>query len=251
MAKQKGIIKLEGTIGDITFFKTADGYLARENAPVTAQQIATDPAFQRTRENNAEFAKAGKAAGLLRNAIRPVLQTAKDSRVTARLLAEFIRVIKADATSARGQRNVIDGETELLQGFNFNSNAPMGSTLYAPYTATIDRAAGQLSVAVPPFIPAQMIVAPAGTTHFKLLASAAAINFEQEEFEAGAEESAVLPLNELATAAINLACTVTPNSTHPLFLVFGIQFYQQVNGSYYSLKDGSFNSLQMVKVSGV
>ncbi len=29
MAKQTGIIKLKGTIGDISFYKSADGHLAR------------------------------------------------------------------------------------------------------------------------------------------------------------------------------------------------------------------------------
>ena len=29
MARQKGIIKLKGTIGDISFYKTSDGHLAR------------------------------------------------------------------------------------------------------------------------------------------------------------------------------------------------------------------------------
>ena len=121
MAKQKGIIKLEGSIGDITFFKTADGYLAREKAPISAAQIANDPAFQRTRENMAEFGRAGKASKLLRNALRQVLQYSKDAKVTGRLTGEFSRVIKADLTNTRGQRNVIDGEAELLMGFNFNS----------------------------------------------------------------------------------------------------------------------------------
>jgi hypothetical protein len=36
MAKQKGIVKLEGTIGDITFYKTADGYMAKENVTISA-----------------------------------------------------------------------------------------------------------------------------------------------------------------------------------------------------------------------
>jgi hypothetical protein len=35
MARQKGIIKLKGTIGDITFYKTQDGHLAREKAVST------------------------------------------------------------------------------------------------------------------------------------------------------------------------------------------------------------------------
>ena len=61
MARQKGIIKLDGTIGDITFYKSKDGYLAREKGGIPADRIANDPAFQRTRENGAEFGRAGKA----------------------------------------------------------------------------------------------------------------------------------------------------------------------------------------------
>lgn len=62
MAKQSGILPLEGTIGNISFFKTKDGFLARQKGGVSAQRIATDPAFARTRENMAEFTKAGKAS---------------------------------------------------------------------------------------------------------------------------------------------------------------------------------------------
>jgi hypothetical protein len=162
-----------------------------------------------------------------------------------------MRVIKADETNPRGQRNVIDGEAELLQGFNFNPNAPLSSTVYAPYTAVIDRAAGTLNIAIPSFVPEQGVQAPAGSTHFKVVAMAAAINFEQEDYESNLQESAMLPWNAAATAALNLNCTLTPGSAHPLFLVMGIQFYQFVNGTYYSLKDGGFNALQLVKVSGL
>ena len=44
MARQKGIIKLRGTIGDITFYKTQDGHLAREKGGVDASRIKNDPA---------------------------------------------------------------------------------------------------------------------------------------------------------------------------------------------------------------
>jgi hypothetical protein len=85
MAKQKGVIKLDGTIGDITFYKTQDGYLTREKGSVSADRIANDPAFQRTRENGAEFGRAGKGGKILRNAIRNLLQNAADGRMVARL----------------------------------------------------------------------------------------------------------------------------------------------------------------------
>jgi hypothetical protein len=39
--------------------------------------------------------------------------------------------------------------------------------------------------------------------------------------------------------------------TKPLFLVVGVEFYQQVNGALYSLKNGQYNSVTLVKVSGM
>jgi hypothetical protein len=45
MAIQNGIIKLECTIGDITFYKTKDGHLAREKSGIDAKRIATHPAL--------------------------------------------------------------------------------------------------------------------------------------------------------------------------------------------------------------
>jgi len=50
MAQQKSILKLKGTIGGITFYKSKDGYLAREKGGVDASRIANDPGFARTRE---------------------------------------------------------------------------------------------------------------------------------------------------------------------------------------------------------
>jgi len=126
MARQKGIIKLDGTIGGITFYKSQDGYLAREKGGVSADKIANDPNFQRTRENGEEFGRAGKAGKLLRNAIRAMLQNASDSRMVSRLTAEMVKVIQEDVTNARGLRNVIDGEAELLEGFEFNISGKLG-----------------------------------------------------------------------------------------------------------------------------
>src|SRR5204862_7556982 len=135
MAQQKGIIPLKGTIGNITFYKSKDGFMAKEKGGVDANRIANDPAFQRTRENGAEFGRAGKAGKTLRTALRSLLQNTSDSRMISRLTKEMMRVIQADETSARGLRNVIDGEAELLSGFEFNGNGKLATTIYAPFTA--------------------------------------------------------------------------------------------------------------------
>ena len=251
MAKQKGIIKLKGTIGDITFYKTQDGYLAREKGGIEASRIANDPNFQRTRENGEEFGTAGKAGKMLRTSIRSLLQNISDSRMVGRLTQEMVKVIQADITSLRGKRNVIDGEAELLEGFEFNIRSKLGTTLFAPFTAVIDRVAGTLIVNIPSFIPFNMVAAPSGSTHFKITSAGAAVDFENETFEVDTNETAQLPWDMVATAVINLANAVTANSTNPLFLALGIEFYQDVNGVKYPLKNGSYNALALVRVNGV
>lgn len=251
MAKQKGIIKLDGTIGGITFYKSQDGYLAREKGGVPADRIANDPNFQRTRENGAEFGRAGKAGKLLRNSIRAMLQNGSDSRMVSRLTQKMVEVIQEDATNPRGLRNVIDGEAELLEGFEFNISGKLGTTLYAPYTSTIDRVAGTLAVSIPAFVPLNMIAAPGGASHFKIVSAGAEVDFENETFVVATSETAVLPWDTNATALINLSNAVTANSTHPLFLALGIEFYQEVNGQMYPLKNGAYNPLALVKVSGL
>jgi hypothetical protein len=249
MAKQKGIVKLEGTIGDITFLKTRDGYLAKEKSSIPAERIANDPAFQRTRENGAEFGRAGKSGKFFRNAFRTVLQTSKDRRMTSRLTREMMRVLQADTVNARGMRNVIEGDLLLLTGFDFNINSKLSTTIYAPYTTSINRVNGELSVQIPSFTPAHSIAAPAGTTHFKIRTAAAAIDFESGLYNADMKETTELPWDQNATALINLVNNVGANSTHPLFLLLGIEFSQEVNGVQYPLKNGAFNAMAIVEAN--
>jgi hypothetical protein len=52
MAKSKGLLKIEGTLDGMTFYKSQDGYLVRTKGGVFAKRIANDAAFARTRENN-------------------------------------------------------------------------------------------------------------------------------------------------------------------------------------------------------
>jgi hypothetical protein len=251
MARQKGIIKLKGTIGDITFYKTQDGHLAREKGGIDASRIASDPAFQRTRENGSEFGRAGKAGKILRTALRALLLNSADGRMVSRLTQAMVKVIQADVTSVRGLRNVIDGEAELLAGFEFNIRGKLGTSLFAPFVGAIDRVTGEITIDLVPFIPSNMIAAASGTTHFKIISAGAEIDFEAETFVATNSETAILPWDAVPTVAISHTNMVTPNSAKPLFLALGVEFYQQVNGTMYPLKNGSYNPLALVQVSGL
>jgi len=243
MAKQTGIIKLKGTIGDISFYKTSDGHLARAKGGVDASRIANDPAFQRTRENGSEFGRAGKGGKVLRNAIRVLLQNAKDKRVVSRLTTYLLKVVKSDTTNVRGERTIQDGLLDLLLNFEFNIRAKLGATLFAAFSNAFDRVTGEATVNIPAFSPNVRIAAPNGTTHYKIVMGAAELDFPNETSVFETDETAILPYDTVDTAVIDLTATLTANSILPVIQVFGIEFYQEVNGEMYPLKNGSFNAL--------
>jgi len=153
MARQKGAHRLTGTIGELTYYRSKNGYIVREASSLSAQRLAIDPAFARTRENMSEFGRAGKSGKYIRTAFRSLIQNAKDSTLVGRLTKEIMQVIKTDSTSARGLRTVTEGDTRLLQGFDFNNDAKLGATIFAPYTATIDRVSGGQQSLFPPLYP--------------------------------------------------------------------------------------------------
>jgi len=251
MARQKGIIKLQGQMGGVSFYKSQqDGFLAREKGGVDATRIQNDPSFQRTRENGAEFGRAGAAGKLLRTSLRGLLLSIADSRMTSRLTAEMVKVIQADVTNTRGQRNIIDGEAELLEGFEFNDNAKFYSTFFAPFTPSIDRTAGTLKVDVPAYIPGNMIAAPQGATHYKITVAGVEIDFEGGTYVMNMTSTPEIVLGPQNEAAVALSNAMTAASTHPLFIAFGIEFFQQVNGAFYPLKNGFYNALALVKIDG-
>lgn len=251
MAKQAGIIKLEGTIGDVAFYKSQDGHLARGKGGVSADRIKNDASFQRTRENNDEFARAGEAGKTLRVAFRQFLQNGSDNRMVSRLTKLMLAVVKADATNTRGQRNVLDGELEMLQGFDFNINSKLSASIFFPYEATINRVTGALQIALPAFSPSGSIAVPVGATHLRLISAGASIDFEGGVFEVASSETADIAITPALVPAANLLNQLTANSTHPLFLILGVEFFQQVNGINYSLKNGGFNPLSIVSVLGL
>ena len=65
MAKQTSVITLNGKIGGLSFYKTKDGYFAREKGGVSRSRVMNDPKFARTRENIREFNENIRAVKLL------------------------------------------------------------------------------------------------------------------------------------------------------------------------------------------
>lgn len=249
MSKQDGLLQFNGAIENLSFYKTKRGYVVRKRSGVSAARIATDPAFQRSRENSMEFGRAGRAGKLLRSAFRNMIRNVADSGITPRLLREFLKVIKADVTSERGYRNVMNGAIKIMEKFEFNTESVMSTSFYAPLKAGIDRVTGEGTIVIPPFHPAKDVQAPSGATHAIITCGVSAIDFAEAQYESDEVSSEALSLDSHITAPLTLTATVSPGSPFPLFLALSIEFVQVVNERPYRLSDGAYNSMKMMVVA--
>ncbi len=249
MAKQKSILKLQGTIGGISFYKSRDGYLAREKGGVDASRIANDPGFARTRENGAEFANSASAGKLLRDAVRALGKDASDGRVTARLTQIMAQIKNLDDANIRGERSVAEGvykenAKSLLKGFDFNINAVLAAVLYKPYQVNTET--GEISIAS--LTPQLDITLPDGATHVIFKSGFASVNFFTGEYEMIVSEPARLAIDDI-TQPISLSPTHAPTLEGVHFILLSIDFVQSVNNVDYSLKNNAFNVLSIVEVA--
>lgn len=249
MAQQKGIIKIEGTLDTLTFYKSQDGHLVRTKGGVSGERIATDPVFARTRENGQEFANAAKAGKLVRDTFRVMMLTASDNRVTARLTKLMTEIKEYDTTSLRGERNVgvaIANATamEKLNGFNFNNSAIFSSIVFAQ--GSIDEPTGIASI--PALTPINDIAYPTGATHVSISGAYARIDFANDGYDIKYTNKVNLPIDG-TTSAVTLTPTALPSGTGTKVYVLEVEFFQEVNGVQYTLKNGAFNALAIALVA--
>ena len=249
MARQKGIIKLEGKIGDISFYKSKDGYLAREKGGVEADRIKNDPAFVRTRENGSEFGGSAKSGKLLRDSIRTLMQNASDSRVTSRLTKLMTEVKNLDITSARGERNVgvamaSANAKALLKGFNFNDQAILGSILFNSYA--VDSGTGVIDLVG--LVPINDLNVPSGATHISLRGAWAKVDFATGSSDVQVSNTVNLPIDANSTDVTLTPAAAASGTGTDIFLLM-VEFYQEVNGGQYSLKNGAYNALTVIEVA--
>jgi hypothetical protein len=73
----------------------------------TAEQIATDPNFARTRENMNEFAGSANAAKSVRVSFSEIIKRFADSQLTGRLTGIMKTINKEDGSESRGQRAIL------------------------------------------------------------------------------------------------------------------------------------------------
>lgn len=252
MGRQKSVVQLTGSIGNLTFYKTKDGFLARQRGDgISRARMNSDPKFARTLENMSEFGRANQAARLVRIALRDQVVTKSDRFMSRRLSSAMMEVLKSDPTNGRGSRQVHVGDLEKLVRFEFNENGKVFSSFYAPFTTAIDRATGAFSLDVPAFAPAKRIVRPEGATHFRIRIGATSLDFDDNSYLTATAVTPEIDVRAQEQEAIQLSTQLFPNLETQLMLTVAIEFAQVVNGTMYELSHGNFNGVAVVEIDQI
>ena len=266
MAKQTGLLRYSGSMGGVRHFKIKglEGDFAGLNGGPTAEQINNDEAFVRTRENMKEFGACASAAKTIRTGLAQLMRQMADPRLAGRLTALMKEVQLNDVTSPRGERsilisNAVGSSIEL----NYNKNLSLAGVFNAPYSLSNTIGRDSSTFTIPIFNPANLISAPAGATHFRLVNAINVVSdwtYDSVSGTYGPEEpnlsgisdiqysgyldlSATTPLTTI-TATLPGSPTITANVA--VFQNIGIEFYQQVGANYYLFASG--NALLGVQV---
>jgi hypothetical protein len=245
MAKQTGVITLKGPVGRLSFYKTRNGYLAREKGGVDKTRIMNDPRFARTRENMREFADNATASKLLRDALRPVISKIGDRRLNLRITQALMQVLKSDEVNVRGDRRVKEGDWNLIKDMEMNSGSSLGSTLF--FELQFNESGASLEVILPAFTPQDMIAVPSGATHYKISATGVGIDFDLGSRSLTGSGSPVLSVLDPALSQTLTVDKAQLSGTHFAF-VLSVEFIQIVNGVEYAINNGAHNAAKVISV---
>ncbi len=254
MAEQIGLIKYKGNLGGLSGYTQGGKTLIRRAGGGSKEQFNNSATMERVRENAAEFGNAASSGKLLRDAMRIVISQGSDRYLTSRVAQKMGEVIKKDGVNARGQRGVLDDETSLFEGFDFNQNAVFGSVVYLKPVVEINRQTGAITAIIPAHNSKIVIASPRGATHYRFFGCASNINFEQMDFSTMDDESDFIEIGNSTVPETVLALNLSDGQTQnvnlvaPIFVAVGVSFFQEVNGEKYPLKNGAYNAVKVVKV---
>lgn len=248
MAKSKSLLKVEGTLDGVTFYRKDGEAFAKMKSGVSKQRFATDPAFIRVRENANEFKIASNCTKMVCDPIRPFVKGSSDSKMNNRMRSLMHEFKKMDSTSTRGNRSplvslAIAEAKARLKGFEFNERAKLSSVLFNEIV--VDSVAGKITIEA---LDAQNDISfDPSATHFSLMFCKVDIDLSTGKSKTAKSNVYTGCLTDVPTDVILQLSSTTPIGGLQIF-VFKVAFAQETNGVVYPLKDGSYNACKIIEV---
>lgn len=119
MAKQVGMFKFLGKLGDWYGYLVDGEYYVRRIGKVDKKVRQQSPQFEETRKNEAEFGIATRCGGLFRQTMMHITQRWTTKHYPPKVIQLMMETLKSDTVHAKGQRSVNFGlkNAESQMGF--------------------------------------------------------------------------------------------------------------------------------------
>ena len=239
MAKQRGIVFFEGTMGGINFYYRKGVPTARAaGGGFTRAAIKNGAHMVRVRESNSEFAGCSRVNKIFKQSVRLFLAGYTDGTLHNRLIQLFLKLKDLDAVSERGKRCVALGIAtaigqQLLQDFVFTPKRPvLLACAYGFDWETLTFAATGVAV--------EQLGFPAEATYMELVVGVVCYDFEADVYTR-AVAPPLMMTRDFAGDGFSVTVPPLPEGTGVLYAVARVAFYQEVNGKGYLLSgDGAF-----------
>jgi len=244
MAKVKGIIQLNGTIGDINFYTRKGVLLARKaGGGFTGEAIRTKESMVRVRENGSEFKGCMQSVQFFKMGLQSFLSTFKDGTLHQRLVQLFTQLKDLDLIAPRGSRTVYGGlqttaGQQLLTSYLLTSGVDLKDLLR--HTIHFDWTTG---FSIPDF-EGKRLSFPSGATHLALQLGYLSLDFENHTFTFSGSDALYLDRKEVGTVIIPAPSLVNAEDIK-VGVVFA-RFVQEINGVFYPLKSENSVVLEVV-----
>lgn len=243
MARQKGIVFFEGTLGGINFYYRKGVPIARRaGGGFNAKAIKTSPKMVRVRESNSEFALCSTINKHFKRALQPFLLGYKDGTLHARLMRLFLGLKDLDATSERGKRRVGVGYAtaygpRLLSDFKVTPERPR--LFDADYSFDWD--ALQLEVRNFSIASAQY---PVGADTMEVMVGVLRFDFDTCTYDSVMADRVFID-RDFGATTFTIAVDGLPEGVGVLVAVARVAFYQRVNDRLFLLPGSAGFGVEM------
>ncbi|RAJ00504.1 hypothetical protein LX64_04211 [Chitinophaga skermanii] len=230
----------------VAVYPTANGFIT-----LTKQRKPTNwnnECYEKIRSHRTEFGRAAQTASAIRLTFKEMIELAPDPSMYKRLSSTLLAIIKKDTQHIRGERTVEAGDIMGLADFQFNQAANFYRVCRSKPTIHMDRENGTAQVNMEAFNPQHELRLPNHTTHFTFVAAVHAINFDTMEAHTTYVKSAVLPVDQPLTEALQLHLDFTPNDPRHLFVSIGFEFIEILNDQAYNIVAGYKNPMCIARV---
>jgi hypothetical protein len=244
MAKIISPFKISGSLGGMVFYENEFGPQVKTKGGPSDWHMKNHENFKNARHNATEWKRATAGSRLLRAAIgNTLLNGVKNMRLSGRMNAPLLQVIKLDPVHDWGERMINTGNLSLLEGFELNHALSLEDALPLNVENCYTVDADKVLLEIPAFRLRKKKGLPSQATHYRLVSCVLTVDFDQRCYHRDMQTGPLQAMGRKAGAAFNAEHALAA-STAGRFWLLGIEFYTMEKDGPSLVKGGALRIMQ-------